>query len=100
VSATGFMGLGVLVINKKVLQLSRFKSPLVLISGFMGWQLVVFVISDGEKLQQFFGATGRNTGLITYLALSILFVVSMASSAIFLNRFLTAALVVGDWVNP
>jgi O-antigen ligase len=84
----------------------------------MVWQLVVFVVSGGEKLQQLFGTTGRNTGLITYLAFSILFVIAMvASSAVFLNRFLIAALVVGtaslgygviqalggdpfDWVNP
>jgi O-antigen ligase len=78
----------------------------------------VFLISGGEKLQQFFGTTGRNTGLITYLAFSILFVVSMAAStSAFLNRFLLVSLVVGvaslsygliqalggdpfDWVNP
>jgi O-antigen ligase len=118
VSAVGFMGLGVLLANQKVLQLGRFKLPLVLISSFMGWQLVVFVVSGGEKIQQLFGTTGRNTGLITYLAFSILFVVAMsASSVVFLNRFLMAALVVGvsslsyglvqalggdpfDWVNP
>jgi O-antigen ligase len=118
VSAVGFMGLGVLLANQKVLQLGRFKLPLVLISSFMVWQLVVFVVSGGEKLQQLFGTTGRNTGLITYLAFSILFVVAMSgSSAVFLNRFLITALVVGvaslgyglvqalggdpfDWVNP
>jgi O-antigen ligase len=118
VSAVGFMGLGVLVANQKVLQLRRFKVPLILISGFMVWQLVVLVVSGGEMLQQLFGTTGRNTGFITYLAFSILFVVAMAaSSSVFLNRFLMAALVVGvasfgygliqafggdpfDWVNP
>ena len=118
VSAVAFMGLGVLLANQKVLQLGRFKVPLVLISGFMVWQVVVFVVSGGEKLQQLFGTTGRNTGLITYLAFSILFVVAIAaSSVVFLGRFLMAALVVGvaslgygliqalggdpfDWVNP
>jgi O-antigen ligase len=118
VSAVGFMGLGVLLANQKLLQLGRFKVPLVLISGFMVWQLVVFVVSGGEKLQQLFGTTGRNTGLITYLAFSILFVVAMAASnSIFLSRILLVALVVGmaslgygvvqalggdpfDWVNP
>jgi O-antigen ligase len=118
VSAVGFMGLGVLLANLKVLQLGRFKLPLVLISGFMVWLLVVFVVSWGEKLQQLFGTTGRNTGLITYLAFSILFVVAMtASTAVFLNRFLLVVLVVGvaslgyglvqalggdpiNWVNP
>jgi O-antigen ligase len=118
ISVVGFAGLGVLLANQKVLELGRFKLPLVLIFGFMGWQLIVFVVSGGEKLQQLFGTTGRNTGLITYLAFSILFVVSMAaSSAVFLNHFLMASLVVGvaslgyglvqalggdpfDWVNP
>jgi O-antigen ligase len=118
VSAVGFMGLGVLLANQKALQLGRFKVPLILISGFMVWQLVVLVVSGGEKLQQLFGTTGRNTGFITYLAFSILFVVAMvASSSVFLNRFLVAALVVGvaslgygavqalggdpfNWVNP
>jgi O-antigen ligase len=118
VSAVGFMGLGVLLANQKALQLGRFRVPLVLISGFMVWQLVVLVVSGGEMLQQLFGTTGRNTGLITYLAFSILFIVAMAaSSSVFLNRFLIAALVVGvaslgygvvqalggdpfNWVNP
>jgi hypothetical protein len=94
------------------------KGSLDVISGFMVWQLVVFVVSRGEKFQQLFGTTGRNTGLITYLAFSILFVVALAaSSAVFLNRFLMAVLVVGvaslgyglvqalggdpfNWVNP
>ena len=118
VSAVGFMGLGVLLANKKTMQLGRFRVPLILLSGFMVWQLVVFFVTGGEKLQQLFGTNGRNTGFITYLALSILFVVSMAaSSANFLIRFLLASLLVGaaslgygliqawgadpfNWVNP
>jgi O-antigen ligase len=96
VTATSFMGLGVLLANQKALQLGRFKVPLILISSFMVWQLVVFAVSGGEQLQQLFGTNGRNTGLITYLAFSILFVVAMiASSNVFLDRFLFAALVIG-----
>jgi O-antigen ligase len=96
VSAVGFMGLGVLLANQKVLQMGRFKLPLVLISGFMAWQLVVFMVSGGEKFQQLFGTEGRNTGFITYLAFSLIFVVSMASSStVFLKRFLLATLVIG-----
>ena len=118
VSATSFMALGALLANQKALALGRFKLPIVLIGGFMAWQLIVFLVSGGEKLQQIFGTVGRNTGLITYLAFSILFVVSMvASNAAFLNRFLFASLAAGvaslgyglvqtfggdpfDWVNP
>jgi len=118
VSAIGFIGLGVLLANQKVLQLGQYKAPLILISGFMGWQLVVLMVSGGEKIQQLFGTAGRNTGLITYLAFSILFAVALAASLnMFLNRFLITALVVGvvslayglvqalgadpfKWVNP
>ncbi len=118
VSATGFMGLGVLLANQKVLTLGRYKVPLILIGGFMGWQFVVLMASSGEKLQQLFGTTGRNTGLITYLAFSVLFVIALAvSNADFLNRFLLASLLAGgtslaygliqasgrdpvDWINP
>ena len=118
VTAFGFMGLGALLANQKALKLGRNRVPLILIGGFMFWQLVVLLVSGGEMLQQLFGTAGRNTGLITYLAFSILFVVSIAASnAVFLNRFLLASLVVGvaslsygliqasgldpiDWVNP
>ena len=117
-TAIGFMGLGVLLANQKALALGRFKVAFILISAFMAWQLIVLLVSGAEKLQQIFGTTGRNTGFITYLAFSILFVVSMAASnSDFLNRFLLASLVVGvaslgygliqaqgwdpiDWVNP
>ena len=118
VTSVGFMGLGVLLANQKPLQLGRFKAPLILICSFILWQLVVFVVSGGEKIQQMFGVNGRNTGLITYLAFSVLFVVSMVASNVkFLKRFLVTVLIVGvaslgygviqtlgadpfDWVNP
>ena len=118
VSALAFMALGALLANQKVLNLGRYRFPLILILSFVTWQIIVFLVSGGEKLQQLFGTTGRNTGLITYLAFSILFVVAMAaSSVLFLKRFMLAALVVGvaslgygviqalggdpfAWVNP
>jgi O-antigen ligase len=96
VSAVAFMGLGALLVNQKDLQIGRFKVPFAFVSAFVGWQLAVFLISGGEKLQQLFGTTGRNTGLITYLAFSILFGVSIvASNATFLKRFLFVSLLVG-----
>ena len=117
-TAIGFMGLGVLLVNQRALAIYRYKLPLTLIGSFVGWQLIVLLVSNGEKLQQLFGTTGRNTGLITYLAFSILFVVSMvASNSTFLNRFLITSFAVGvaslgygliqalggdpfNWVNP
>ena len=96
VSALAFVGLGLLLVNRQVLDLGRYRLPLVLIGGFMAWQFIVILVSGGEKFQQLFGTTGRNTGLITYLAFSILFVISMAAStSAFLSRFLLASLFVG-----
>lgn len=118
VSAFGFMGLGALLANLRALKLAQYKLPLMMIGGFMCWQMIVLVANGGQWLQQIFGTTGRNTGLLTYLAFSILFVISMVvSNTLFLTRFLVAALVVGvaslgygviqaisadpfDWVNP
>lgn len=117
VSSVGFMGLGVLLANQKTILLGRFKAPLILICSFVIWQIVVVVVSGGEKLQQLFGSYGRNTGLITYVAFSLLFAVSMVTSnTVFLKRFLVTTLMVGvtslsygviqavgadpfDWVN-
>lgn len=95
-SATAFMGLGVLLANQKALGLARFKEPLILICGFIAWQLIVILVSGGEKLQQLYGTTGRNTGFFTYLAFSMLFVVSIVSSnKAFLNLFFMTSLAVG-----
>jgi O-antigen ligase len=117
-SAAAFSGLGVLLVHRRTLAFHRFKMPLILIGGFITWQLIVLMISGGEKLQQLFGTNGRNTGFITYLSFSILFVVSIVSSnSTFLNRFLYTSLFVGvasigygliqaaggdpfNWVNP
>ena len=116
--ALAFMGLGALLTNEKSLNLRRFKLPLLLITVFIVWQMIVFLISGGEKLQQLFGTSGRNTGLITYVAFSIVFVVALTTStATFLKKFLLTSSGVGtlslgyglmqafgadpfDWENP
>jgi O-antigen ligase len=117
-TSLSFVGFGVLLANQRALQLIRYRLPLILICCFVVWQLIVLVVSESEKFQQLFGTSGRNTGFITYLAFSLLFMISMVtSSAAFLQRFLLASVVVGaaslaygvvqaigadpfDWVNP
>ena len=116
--ALAFMGLGVLLANQKSINLRRFKIPLQLITAFIAWQMIVFLISSGEKFQQLFGTSGRNTGLITYIAFSSIFIVALtASTAAFLKKFLLTSLGIGtlslvyglvqalgadpfDWENP
>jgi len=88
---------GQLLVYRLKLELFRLKLPLVLISTFMLWQIVVFFCSSGEKLQQLFGTNGRNTGFITYFGLSVCFVTSMViSREHYLSKFFKTVLIVGS----
>jgi O-antigen ligase len=84
----------------------------------MIWQILVVLVSGGEFNQQIFGSQGRNTGLITYFAFSLIFTGAViASNATLIKRLVLVALVVGttsiiygaiqasgadpiNWVNP
>ena len=55
------------------------KSKIYSIMHFPLISLVAFLVSDSNKVQQFFGVYGRNTGLLNYL---VLFVVLFASSLV------------------
>jgi O-antigen ligase len=96
-TSIAFTGMAILLANRNVLSLKSYKIPIVLISGFILWLFIVFVFSSGEKTQQLFGANGRNTGLITYVSLAFIFIISMMSSRKeFLPKFLLSVLVVGS----
>jgi O-antigen ligase len=118
VVVTGFMSFGLLVANGKSIDWSRYKVAGGLIAGFALWQVLVVLISGGEIWQQLFGAQGRNTGFITYLAFSFIFLGSVIASGAELTKKLiqiifvvgTASLAYGvvqaigadpfNWVNP
>jgi len=114
----GFMCLGLILANRKSVSWHDYKIPLGLIAVFFLWQVLVVLFSGSEFNQQLFGTQGRNTGLITYLAFSLIFVGSViASNAEALNRLVIVVLMVGtaslgygiiqavgadpfNWVNP
>jgi O-antigen ligase len=114
----GFMCLALILSNRKRVGWSKYKVVLGLISGFVFWQVLVVLISGGETNQQLFGSNGRNTGFITYLAFSLIFIGSvLASNSEVLKRVVimtfvagTASLIYGaiqaggadpiSWVNP
>ena len=70
----GFMCLGLILANRGGVGWSKYKVVLGLISAFVVWQVLVVLISGGEIYQQLFGSNGRNTGLITYVAFSFIFI--------------------------
>jgi len=114
----GFMCLALILANRKSVSWNRCKAVLGLISTFVFWQLLVVMFSGGEINQQLFGSYGRNTGFITYLGFSLVFIGSvLASNSELHKRFVIATLVVGtlsliygaiqavgadpiSWVNP
>jgi O-antigen ligase len=118
VVVTGFMCFGLLVANRKSIGWSRYKVAGGLIAGFTLWQVLVVLISGGEIYQQLFGSQGRNTGFITYLAFSFIFLGSViASGAELMKKLIQIIFVVGtaslaygvvqavgadpfNWVNP
>ena len=114
----GFMCLGLLLANRKSVSWGNYKIVLGLIAAFVMWQVLVVLVSGGEFNQQLFGSQGRNTGLITYVAFSLIFLGSViASNAEALKRLVIVVLIVGiaslvygviqaigadpfNWVNP
>ena len=114
----GCMSLGLILANRTSVGWSKYKVVLGLISAFVVWQVLVVLISGGEIYQQLFGSNGRNTGLITYVAFSFIFIGSLvASSSAVINRFMDVIFIVGsaslaygviqalgadpfNWVNP
>ena len=92
----GFMCLGLILANRKSVSWRNYKIPLGLIAVFFLWQVLVVLFSGGEFNQQLFGSQGRNTGLITYLAFSLIFVGSViASNENLLKRVVIIVSIVG-----
>jgi O-antigen ligase len=114
----GLMCLALILSNRKRVGWSKYKVVLGLISGFVFWQVLVVLMSGGENNQQLFGSNGRNTGFITYLAFSLIFIGSvLASNSEVQKRVVIVTFVVGaasliygviqaggadpiSWVNP
>jgi len=114
----GFMCLALIVANRNRVSWGSYKVALGLIAAFVVWQVLVVLVSGGELNQQLFGSQGRNTGLITYLAFSLIFAGSIiASSPAQLTKLVIVIFIVGGasliygviqalggdpfkWVNP
>ena len=60
-------------IDTKKLKTRNFVVPKILILLFIIHSILVLIFAKSEFNQQFFGATGRNTGFLTYISLSLMF---------------------------
>ena len=96
VVATGFVCVGLILTSRSSVTWSKYKVAFGLIVAFVIWQVVAVFASGNQIIQQLFGVNGRNTGFITYLAFSFIFVGSaIASGADFLKRTIPLVYVVG-----
>ena len=97
VSTSAFALLAVVLTNQRHLSFKLHRSILWSCGFFIGWLLIVFLLSPASKTQQIFGASGRNTGLITYLSLTILLVsASLLSKREFAEKFIWMAVLIGS----
>jgi O-antigen ligase len=118
VVSVGFMCAGLLLSNSKSISWDKYKIVLGLMAAFVVWQILVVFFSGANLNQQLFGSEGRNTGFITYISFSLIFIGSVvAANPTLLQRLAPIALIVGsaslvygiiqalgadpiDWVNP
>ena len=69
------------------------RAPSILLALFVFQLALVLLFAPGNKWQQFFGTSGRQTGFLTYLALVLLLLVAMTLSSGKLLKMVFQALV-------
>jgi O-antigen ligase len=76
----GVLGLAFLISNFKTLWAKRFRTVSIIGVVFILFLFSTLLFSGAPKIQQIFGAGGRATGLLSYLALVILLLCAMLIS--------------------
>ena len=89
VSIGAFGGMAWLLVFHRLYQSKTriYKTLLILSALFLGLMVLVLIFSKGNLTQQIFGASGRNTGFITYLCfIGIMCVFAMSSSVALMKK--------------
>jgi O-antigen ligase len=76
----GVFGLGLLISNAKLLWGKRNRPAFVIVTFFVLFLFTAFLFSGAPKIQQMYGAGGRNTGLVSYISLVLLLLSAMLIS--------------------
>ena len=95
-SIAGFSLLMITVVNRRHIPLKNHRVTFCVSALFVIWMIVVFIFTSASKTQQLLGASGRNTGLITYASLAILLAGSaIVASEAMVKRFVWVAISIG-----
>jgi O-antigen ligase len=116
IGAFSSFGMLSVVIGKNFIK--NFKTEALIVGLFVLNLTIVLIFSGDNFYQEFFGTFGRATGYVAYVALSLIFLASVAiSHALFLKKLANVVLLGGllsviygifqsfkidpiDWVNP
>jgi O-antigen ligase len=96
VAVGGFMALGALIAQRKVLAEKRYRLVLIFGMAFFVDLILVLVISGTNFTQEFFGTFGRATGFVAYASLTFLLVAAaIAGHAQTLSKVSWALVITG-----
>jgi O-antigen ligase len=87
---------GILIVARKTIAWYRYRFLIILLAAFVLNLICVFLFSNANLGLQFYGAFGRNTGLLTYMSLSvILFVAAIVANEDSAKKFTRGLFYVG-----
>jgi len=90
------IALALLVFNSKALLSKKYKAISIVVFIFVVDLLAVFLFSGSNFIFQFYGTSGRNTGLLTYLCLAVaLLSTVLVSNAQYLVRWIAVTVFIG-----
>ncbi len=90
------VALGLLFVSIKSAELRKYKSVFLVAGIFFISLLASSIAAKQAFVTTFYGISGRNTGLLTYISLLVIFVtVSIASDRTFLDKLKNLMLIVG-----
>ena len=95
----GSILLSLLIQNKRRLIGSQYRLLIQLSSAFIIWTLISFFFSKSNLLESSFGVTGRQTGVLTYLALTVLMISAVFSGGIKLSNSLLIVLLIAGYID-
>jgi O-antigen ligase len=88
-----------LIQNRRRLMDGRYRFLIQLSSAFIIWTLISFFFSKSHPLEILFGVTGRQTGVLTYLAFIVLMISAVVSGGTKFSNSLLIVLLISGYIN-
>ena len=85
--------------NRRGLMDSRYRILIQLSSAFIIWTLISFFFSKSNLLESIFGVTGRQTGVLIYLAFMVVMISAVFSGGIRFSNSLLKVLLISGYIN-